>query len=203
MKKIIYLTATILSLYASPALAQSMQVDESFDGLTIGLESGLLKNNIKVAAPGNVDFDVDYTGLALRAYAGYDIHMSDSFVVGGELGLGRGIKHTDKAGTASFSVDQGLMLDASLRAGLLLSPNWLVYGRAGYSTSNLDISVANTAANSPAPRRAIDESTSGLLLGGGVELALNESMRMRLEYRRADYGDFETSQAVLAAAIRF
>jgi outer membrane immunogenic protein len=199
MKYISILTVAIASLTAFSAQAQTAN---QFDGLAIGLQSGLHRNKANVTAPGNVTFTDKQDGYALRALAGYDRQMADRFVLGGEIGISRGGPETNgQLGTASFSIDPGMMFDVSARAGVVAAERVLVYGRVGYANSKPDFSAANSTATPSSFSR--DKRDGGLLYGVGAEVALADSIGMRIEYRRTKFSELKVRQFLIGAVVRF
>jgi len=68
--------------------------------------------------------------------------------------------------------------NVTARAGLLVSPESLLYARGGYS--NARFSFSNPAGNS--------ESRNGYTLGAGYERSLTDKISARIEYAYSNYG---------------
>jgi|AntAceMinimDraft_11_1070367.scaffolds.fasta_scaffold05945_2 outer membrane immunogenic protein len=199
MKIFTYTLAALVSAATLPAFAQNA---DGFSGFSAGTEIGIQKNKIEVTAPGAVNFKDSSRGYALRGFAGYDFAISDSLILGGEAGLSLGGPSVKKSSdTARFRADPGVMFDISARAGLAVSESVLLYGRAGYSNSKIDISASNTAVPGTATDR--DKRKGGLLLGAGGEWAMSDALNLRAEYRRAKHGDLKSDQLMLGGVIRF
>jgi len=195
--KIIALAATIL--LSSPVMAMA---NDSFNGPFIGGQIGLQSNQASITAPGNVQLTDTSKRFNFRGFAGYDWKMADQFVAGVEIGVSRGGSNTTTTqGTANFTLDQGMMLDASARAGFLAADNFLIYGRAGYASSNQSLTANNSAAT-PANFTSKKHS-GGILLGLGTEFAVSETIGLRVEYRRAKMGNLRTNQVFAGALFRF
>ena len=198
-KQLLILLIGATSVMASPAFAET---EGTFTGAFIGGEVGLQRNKYEITAPGNIGLKDRDQGFNLRGFAGYDITMSDRFVLGAELGIGRGGPEVDdEDATAAFKVDPGLMFDASARAGFLVTDSALLYGRVGYANSKLDVTATNTAVANGSIRQ--DKRKGGLLLGAGAEFAIMENFRLRTEYRRSKTGDLKSDQALVGIIFDF
>ena len=198
-KTLLSLLVGATSLFAAPAIAET---GGSFNGPFVGGEIGLQRNKFEITAPGNVALKDRDKGFNLRGFAGYDFTMGDSFVLGGELGIGRGgPKVDDEDGTASFKADPGLMFDASARAGFLATESVLLYGRVGYANTKIDVTATNSAVTNGSISQ--DKRKGGLLLGAGAEFAVMDSLRLRTEYRRSKTGDLKSDQALVGVVFDF
>lgn len=130
-----------------PVIIES--VSDDWTGLSIGVQAGIVHMN------GVEDYDPDYTtpsdpyeewdgtGLSLGVFAGYDVQVSDMFV----LGVGGDINWNNASALEwpSFSgYDERVHhdWDASIyaRAGFLASPDLLIYGLLGYGVGGFDAS---------------------------------------------------------------
>lgn len=191
----------VATLYVAnlPTFAENA---DNFTGLSVGAEIGIQKNRFEMTAPGAISLKDSSRGYAVRGFAGYDFALTDHLVFGGEAGLSLGgpnVKET--SGTASFRADPGLMIDVSARAGVAVSKSILLYGRAGYSNSEIEVSAANTALAGSVIDT--DKRKGGLLLGAGGEWAMTDALNLRAEYRRAKHGDLKSDQLMLGGVIRF
>ncbi len=190
--------ATAIAL-ASPAMAIA---DDNFEGPFFGGQLGLQSNGASITAPGGVQLTDTDKGFNFRGFAGYDWRVSDQFVVGAEAGIARGGSDvTALKGTANFKLDNGLTLDASVRAGFLATENILVFARGGYASSKQSLVATNSTAT-PASF-STNKRSGGLLLGAGAELGINENIGVRVEYRRAKMGDLKSNQFFVGALFRF
>ena len=195
-------TCTLAALASAATLPAFAQNADNFSGLKTGVEIGMQKNKFEVTAPGALNLKDSKRGYALRGFAGYDFAVADNLILGGEAGLSLGgpdLKQT--SGTASFRADPGLMLDLSARAGIAPTENILLYGRAGYSNSKIEVSVENSAL--PGSLVKTDKRKDGLMLGAGGEWAMSDALSLRVEYRRAKHGDLKSDQLILGGVIRF
>jgi outer membrane immunogenic protein len=180
------MVATLLAgaTVASPALAQDTV--STFTGPRVEAIIGY----DHTGAGSSVDNDNDrddqsIDGLLYGVGAGYDVSLGNA-VVGVE---GEFTDSTSKSSTNPFTdqfgfgrVSQGRDLYVGARAGILASPNTLVYVKGGYTNTKLNVLAGNT-------NQSTDTSfkLDGWRVGGGVERALNENTFAKVEYRYSKY----------------
>lgn len=184
MRKFVVATLLAGTAVATPALAQD--VGPTFTGPRVeailgydhvGAGSDVDNNN------GRDDQSID--GLLYGVGAGYDINLG-SAVVGVEGEYTDSTAKSDRYDlTDQFGfgrVSQGRDLYIGARAGILASPNTLVYVKGGYTNTKLNVLAGDT-----------DETTDtafkldGWRIGGGVERAINQNTFAKLEYRYSKY----------------
>lgn len=184
MRKFVVATFLAGTAVATPALAQD--VGPTFTGPRVeailgydhvGAGSDVDNNN------GRDDQSID--GLLYGVGAGYDINLG-SAVVGVEGEYTDSTAKSDRYDlTDQFGfgrVSQGRDLYIGARAGILASPNTLVYVKGGYTNTKLNVLAGDT-----------DETTDtafkldGWRIGGGVERAINQNTFAKLEYRYSKY----------------
>ncbi|HWH22409.1 MAG TPA: outer membrane beta-barrel protein [Allosphingosinicella sp.] len=79
-------------------------------------------------------------------------------------------------------------IEGSLRLGAAVSPNLLVYGRAGGSFIDLETRfVPATGASQQGEDRSL-----GYLVGAGVEFAATQGFYAKAEFRYSDYDDLDS-----------
>lgn len=83
----------------------------------------------------------------------------------------------------SAKADVGWISNSRLRAGVLLNPNLLLYGTAGITFSEVEVSGSLIATGSD------EEWYFGFVYGGGLEYTSNNRFFARVEYLHTDYGD--------------
>lgn len=145
--------------------------------------------------------------LGLTAFAGFDVHVAPQFVVGGfvdydwsrqksSVSIGAfGVNFT----ATMPSLDQAWTIGG--RAGVLVSPDVLLYGLAGYTETKLD----NWGFNFTQPGRpdfAVQEAkltSRGYTVGFGAEYRLANNLSLRGEYRYVGLGSMTTVDAVNGA----
>lgn len=83
-----------------------------------------------------------------------------------------------------YSVEKGLSVGGSLRAGYVINDSILAYGRAGIVGTEVDTdyTFAGVTASS-------QEFLAGVRFGGGVEIGLDQNSSIRLDYTRTTYDD--------------
>jgi outer membrane immunogenic protein len=150
----------------------------------------------------------DDDGFILGAGAGYDFQMGQ-FVAGieaeftestldreyQEQGLRPALPIATPI-TATYNIEGGGDIYLGARAGFVVSPTFLLYGKIGYSWHKLAIEGSGTD-NGVA--FTIDEQIDlgGLRLGAGGEMNFTDSVYGKLEYRYSNYneGDFDVNGA--------
>jgi outer membrane immunogenic protein len=150
---------------------------------------------------------LDSTSVRLGGYAGYNLRIAPAFLIGieGDIAWADNKKSSTGfpgepfgAGTSGVGndfVNAKLGWDASLRGrvGILLNPNWLVYGTGGAAWQQLTTSASCTAIGNsfcgiPAGE-SLSTTKSGWTVGAGVETSLGNHWFGRIEYRYADFGN--------------
>ena len=105
----------------------------------------------------------DTSDINYGAAVGLDLPVGDRFTIGVD-------------GTASNVFENDRILGVGARVGVAVSPSALLFARAGYENY----------------RDAFRRDLDGLAVGGGLELAVNRAMFVKLEGR---YTDFDNSNA--------
>jgi outer membrane immunogenic protein len=160
--------AALVLIAASGAGAQDFLSNAPGPGFAGGEVGGVVG-----AAVGGAG-DVDTTGVAGGAYAGYNLQNGP--LVGGVEGdaMGTSVSGSGRGGTLSH---QGLAT-ARVRGGYAFG-NVLAYGTIGpaWGGSNFERGGYNT-----------DKTLSGYAVGVGAEVAVNRSIAARAELRHYDMG---------------
>jgi outer membrane immunogenic protein len=175
MSKTIMFAAAVATLVTTAAKA------EVFNGPYIGVQAGWEQN--KKENPFTILTDKSkQSGIQYGLNAGYDVKLSDQFVVGVEAALGFTTNSDTRIlGTSIARYKPARTFDFSARAGILASPSALFYVRTGYSNArfNLDETVA-------AVKKRVSGNTDGWMIGGGLEYGFTDRISGRVEYRRTD-----------------
>lgn len=125
--------------------------------------------------------DLGY-GLTL----GYDRAVSPTMLIGVEGGL-----TLSDVGYGDDVLRRRRGIDLAARVGTPITPNALLYGKAGYS--NLQLRENGQVGE-----------VDGLLLGAGLEVKLSPTAYVKSEYRYYDYARGYTSSAIVTGlGIRF
>lgn len=197
MRKTILLAtaaAAATALGVNPASAQ----DHSFAGPRVELLGGY--DTIDTDAPEGVDSNLD--GGHIRAQAGYDLALGETWRIGAEAGLGwqlgSGNDYTD--GTSIANIKSGRDIDLSLRIGAKVGGATLLYAKAGWA--NTEFRSRLTTGGVTTDEFSDDED--GVRFGAGVEHMLGANLYAKAEYRYTDYGhDLSRHQALLGVGYRF
>ncbi len=155
---------TLVGAACAATMAPGVANAEPFDGPYIGVEAGLGK----LKSEGSLltgPFKQTDDSAVISAVAGYRLPLGDDLpvVLGAEGSAGLYTNGSD----ARYGV-AGL-------GGMKIGDTALLYGKVGYAWLDGVLTGAG---------KGID----GLMLGGGAELALTDTISARAEYRRIDYG---------------
>lgn len=190
--------------FASPAHSQPSQ--KYFDGIAIGAQAGWEERSInETVLPNTLDVPLadKGNGIAYGGIVGYD-HQFDNIVVGVEAGFnpdGKTLTAPVLAG-GSIQLDSKWSGDISVRLGIAITPRLLAYGRVGYSINKYRIRALVPGDASPVASES--ETAEGIILGGGLEYALDENVSLRAEYRRKEFnGSLASDQILSGVSFRF
>lgn len=168
--------------------------------------------------------DAGKFGYFGTAEAGYDIQLNDSVVVGilgnydvksnqstSITGAGAYDIYNDYSGHYSFdsgtveigsTLTQGNSWAVLARLGVLATPSTLVYGLAGYSTAEFELTGTLSAASVQTDDDfgpysvTTGKKWKGAFVGGaGVETLIADHVSLKLEYRYANYGKIDMSDS--------
>ena len=178
---------------ATPALAQSDAAagDPTFTGPRIGVLAGY--DSIRAGSGEDTDLDGDnqsVDGFLYGVDIGYDLAIGGAVVgVEAEINDSTGKVETNRNdpnffGFGRVSKDRDIYVGA--RAGILASPETLVYVKGGYTNARLNVLAAYNNAETEA-----NYKLDGWRLGAGVERAITGNTYAKLEYRYSNYGDAE------------
>lgn len=183
---------------SAPAMAQSA-TDGAFTGprveALVGYDISKAGDTTDDDINDNNDQSID--GVTYGGAIGYDVN------VGGVV-LGLEGEITDSSADVDFDggdaetfglgdVNAGRDLYVGVRAGVLATPDLLLYAKGGYTNARYNV---NGSFDGDEYRAKID--TDGFRLGAGAEYALNQNTYAKLEYRYSNYSsaelDFEGDQ---------
>lgn len=199
MKKITTLLVAGSALAISaPAMAQDA-TDGTFTGPRVEALVGydISKAGDTVDDDLNENNDQSIDGVTYGGAIGYD------FNVGGVV-LGLEGELTDSSANVEFDggdaetfglgdVNAGRDLYVGVRAGVLATPDLLLYAKGGYTNARYNV---NGSFDGDEYRAKID--TDGFRVGAGAEYAINENTFAKIEYRYSNYSsaelDFEGDQ---------
>lgn len=178
---------------------------QSFDGPSVGAQAGWVENKVRNPQTdlGVVAADSSKDSAVLGGYIAYDKEFG-KFVLGGEIGANFGTSDAVSSGTGAnrVTLDPERSFDFTARAGYLVTPSTLVYGRAGYTNDRVSTTVV-----SPTGTLNASENRDGWLVGGGVERMVTDHISARVEYRYADLSDgdgkYDRHQVLTGITYRF
>jgi len=199
MKTVSISLSVLLSTLSMTGVAHA----QSFDGPSVGVQAGWIENKVRdpKTGLGVVSADTSKDSAVFGGYAAYDKEFG-KFVLGAEIGANFGTSDTVSSSTGANRVmlDSKRSFDFTTRAGYLVTPKTLLYGRAGYTNDRV-----NTTIVSPTLTGSASEDRDGWLVGGGVERMVTDHVSARLEYRYADLsnGDRLYSRRQVLTGITF
>ena len=191
------LTALLASTGAQAAdLAAPERVAASWTGFYLagGVTAGAVVHDLNATAaifgfPVNAGFDgVGGEGLGLTAMIGFDYQVSPRFVLGlmADINMSNvGTKITGNlAGIAGLEYDltADLGYDILARAGVLTSPDTMLYLLGGYTYQNFAATGTVTLFGAPILSTNYDLDYHGWALGAGVETRFDDRLSLRIEY---------------------
>lgn len=190
MNKIAVFLAGGAAMLAAPALAQDATTftGPRVEGL-VGYDISRAGSRVDNDANRNQNRSID--GFLFGVGAGYDIAVGGNAIVGVEGELTGGTARTrfrdrDFAGFGLGRVKTGRDLYVGARAGFLASPDMLVYVKGGYTNARYNALAVDEAREL---RRNFD--TDGWRIGGGAEMAFDNNIYAKLEYRYSNYSRAE------------
>ena len=193
MRKFVF-AALLAGCVATPAFAQESQ---QFSGFRV---EGLIGyDNADIEGEGS-------DGVTYGAGIGYDFRRGNA-VFGVEA------EATDSTVDECISgftiagdelcVGAGRDLYIGGRAGAVVSPNVLLYAKAGYTNTRVNLDYEDGTAGTTADFSE-GENLDGVRLGAGAEFAVSSNAYIRGEYRYSNYEQgFERHQAVAGFGFRF
>ena len=168
-KTLIGAVAALLTIAAAPAMAQD------FTGPRIGVTGGY-------------DDVQNRDGFTYGVVAGVDAPVAKGVIVGVEATL------EDSTAKAAGVAKASRELGVAVRAGVVVLPKLLAYGKVGYTNARFDFAGG-----------AGSVTLEGLRYGGGLEYALTDRVYTTVEYRRTELeNNFGGRNGVLAGVgLRF
>jgi outer membrane immunogenic protein len=180
-----------------------------------------------VATPAFAQTPGNFSGLRVEGIVGYDTtdvegEGSDGIVYGAQVGYDAqtggmviGVEGEASDSTVDECVadvditgdelcaDAGRDLYVGGRVGGAISPNVLLYGKAGYTNARVALDYEDGTAGTTADFEE-GENLDGLRVGGGLEFALGPNAYAKTEYRYSNYEQgFDKHQVVAGFGFRF
>ena len=178
---------------------------QNFDGPSVGFQAGWVENKVRNTETdlGSIAIDKTKDSAVIGGFVGYDKEIGN-FVIGGEAGLSFGTSDTLSSGGGSNQVllNPKRSFDLSARAGYLVTPKTLVYGRGGYANERLNVTTIPSTGT-----EGESEDRDGWLVGGGVERKVTDKLSARVEYRYSDLSEgdglYDRHQVLTGVTFRF
>lgn len=195
MRKTILIAALCGGALAAPAFAQDATTTSSFRGFRAEANVGF----DRFQSEGDHDDGVGFGGTV-----GWDGLIGDRFVVGPEFSYWRSRQENVTPGVGGLGTVTHKSfneLNASVRAGVLVNPNLLVYAKGGYANGE-----QRKAFIAPPGQDSYYNHfrTDGYTVGGGAEYSLTDHFYVNAEYRYTGYNTNNARQRVsLGAGVRF
>lgn len=175
-------------MIAAPVSAQERS--GSFDGPRIEVRGGWDFLNLEATLSDGTDRiarDEGKSGASYGGEIGYD-YRSGNVVVGAYGGIeGSTVKEcAEVLGNDEACLKSGRNITAGLRVGSVISDNFMIYAKGGYSNGRAkleyrDYDLAYWDVN-------LGQNLSGFHLGAGIEGEMSGGIYGRLEYVYTDYG---------------
>jgi len=188
MKKgLALLAAASVAALAAPAAAQN---ENTFTGprveALVGYDSSEPGSTVDIP---NVDESFD--GVNYGAGIGYDFDMGGA-VVGVEAEYMESDAKTGDFDTSGFAtygianVEAGRDIYVGARAGFKVGPNSLVYAKGGYTNAKYNVLATDNTTDTQTNLKV-----DGWRVGAGAEVALNNNLFVKGEYRYSNYAGGE------------
>lgn len=199
MRKLLILNAATLALMSQAAFAQDLT--SSFRGFRVEGNAG----GDRFQSQGTHNDKLGYGGSG-----GFDGMLGDKIVVGAEGSFWRANRwtHNTTGGAVGGTIDDKSFQEygAAIRAGYLLTPGLLVFGKAGYVNNE-----QRKRFDAPAGETSFYNHvhTDGYQVGGGVEYSLTQltlplPVYVSAQYVYSNYDDHTARQRVMAGVgVRF
>lgn len=200
MRKLV-LAALAASAIATPAFAQ----DEAAPFTGLRAEGVVGYDHVR---DGTGQDAGSSDGISYGGAIGYDAQIG-GLVLGAEAELTGSTTDTraDALLTAGdrLVVDMGRDIYLGGRVGVAVTPETLIYAKAGYTNARVE-----TTYTTPTTTVRFDEDMEGFRLGAGGEFRLGGNMYLKGEYRYSNYGrlagydiDVDRHQFVAGVGVRF
>jgi outer membrane immunogenic protein len=193
------LKTSIACALAAAAFAPTA-ISQTFSGPYVGVEAGY------------ETFPEDIDGGIYGAYAGWDVAITDNWVIGlegriAEPGASFRLSRDTGTGTAVSKVDLDSQYGISARLGRVFAENTLVFAQIGYEQFDVDASITTTP-KPPCTQCAPTINDFSFeeempTIGAGVERALSEKIRARVVYTYGDGDAYERNRFSVGLAYRF
>lgn len=198
-----FVIAAILAAASVPVAAHA----EDFRGGRIGIVGGWDSVNVDVndIGTGTTDIDKNYDGATFGILTGYHWGIGETgiFGVGTSTMFSNNSKKFDLPGVPgannTVKVEAGRDIEVHVKGGVIVSENALLYAKIGYANAKVK---AKAVVNGVTFKES--DTGSGLRLGVGTEISLNDSFSLMAEYRYTDYSNnLKRNQIVAGIGYKF
>lgn len=169
-----------------------------WNGLFVGLHVGKASSNLsglhdQADAAGPFDFSsLDLDGGLFGVQGRVNVLVAPQFLVGVEADYSWASQDVNEAGPEPanrqnfYTVERDNLWSLRARAGFLPVPNVLIYGTAGWGGTTFRLQVDDNFGGGSSGSISLTET--GAVLGGGVEVALNDFLTIKGEYLHYNVG---------------
>ena len=197
--------AAVLMTTGASAQTSNAGADDAasaFDGFKLGASVETRHHEVKGDVAPLTKIDDRSGGVGFRGFAGYDKTIGGVGLIGIEAGVGKGGKDVQQAVSGgSYRMNPGWAWDASVRFGVLPTPNLLLYGRTGYGWTKMKEAIVPVAVTTPITRKRTD---GGLMYGVGAEFQVVQGFALRTEFDQTHFGKgVKSARLQLGGVIRF
>jgi outer membrane immunogenic protein len=195
VKKYVYVALATAALGLGSQAAMADPISTSFRGFRVEGDVGL----DRFQSQGVHDNKLGYGGEA-----GFDGVIADRFVIGPEASFWRANNWTQNCtpGAIGGTVCNKSFEEwgAAVRAGVLVNPKLLIYGKGGYASNE----QRKRFDAPPGETSFVDHyRTDGYQVGGGAEYSLTDMFYVNAEYKYSNYADHTSRQrAMLGFGLR-
>jgi outer membrane immunogenic protein len=183
-----FVLASIATLAVSaPAFAAD------FRGPRVEAHVGWDRVQAKLSAAG-VSAKGHDNGIFFGGEIGYDFSNENNAVFGVLAAIhGSGVKACEVDSTERVCVKAGRDIEAGARAGFIVAPQTLIYGKVSYA--NLQIRARYTDSAAPADNFSGHDERGGIRFGAGIERSFSKNVYAKVEYRYTDYKNYRADIA--------
>lgn len=202
MKKYLASAIALTAVTATPVMAND------FTGprveVQIAMDSVSTLESDKYSDDDETYYDRDTaSAFAFGFGAGYDLALKDKLIAGVEANLN--FSNAEDGGFEGYIADYvqademrvSRDIDVSARLGYTVSPNVLIYAKAGYAVSRLKFDIYEEYyADDYFDERWLGRQArnrGGLRVGAGVEAKIASGVYTKFEYRYTDYNDWKST----------
>ena len=181
-RSLIFAATLVASIsIAGVAFAQT----SPFEGFYVGGQASYSNIDVEVTVAGLGSADDNLDGFGGGGFVGFGVINGPYYVaVEAEVGYD-GADWSETSGGLTLDAEAQLTYGASFRVGAVIDDRYLIYGRAGYVLTNVELTGTLTGVGTT----SADEDFNGFRFGGGVEGMFADNIGVRGEYTYTIYDD--------------